>query len=279
VAQAVPPWLWAVCIREDGPPDAITRLVLHTLRTFMNSAGYAFPSQAILAKACFLSEKSVQRALKAVSFQGEQWVSVQWHGLQDKGWKRQAYRCCVPDRINLVKFEQLVDSYLAKEGEIADGPKGPERQGGPRPKPNGKHPKTQPTPGPVPKMVEGPERQSQGPERGSIGPEPQSPRSGTSVPKVPPDVRTKSSLKSSVKLSEKSSYEGQLASEQTDGLRIKTIEKRTKPELTGAARRQAAGKLCKDSGIDAAIRQYRLTREEAEDIMADCRIGHRNVVV
>ncbi|MGC3982812.1 MAG: helix-turn-helix domain-containing protein [Steroidobacteraceae bacterium] len=115
MARAVPPWLWAVMIRDHGPRDATLRLCLLTLRTFMDSNGSAFPSQATLAKAACVAEFTVQKKLKRAS--ELQWLGIQVAGHTGKGWKHYRYVACIPDDIGVPdKHERLAEKW----SEIGD---------------------------------------------------------------------------------------------------------------------------------------------------------------
>jgi hypothetical protein len=84
----------------------------------MDSNGDAYPSQARIARAACLSEKTVQPIIKALSARGEQWLAVQRHDIPGQAWKRFSYRPCVPDRIDLSKYEDLVAAHVRVNGDV-----------------------------------------------------------------------------------------------------------------------------------------------------------------
>lgn len=53
---------WRQCIRESDL-EPLSRLVAHTLATYMDKNGRAFPAQQTIAKACGLKERAVRMHL------------------------------------------------------------------------------------------------------------------------------------------------------------------------------------------------------------------------
>src|SRR5690606_31813453 len=117
MARTCPPAIWARLVRDHGPNDRMLKACLQTLRTYMDAEGYAFPSQALIAKGASLSEKTVQRKLDKA--RRLQWIGVYTHGRNGQGWKRQGYQCCVPDHVDVnEKDEHLFDAWAAQVGDV-----------------------------------------------------------------------------------------------------------------------------------------------------------------
>src|SRR5262245_15819838 len=118
------PAVWARALRDHGPPDAMMKLCLLTLKSWMNASGYAYPSQKSIAAGASVSEKTVQKALKRAHKAG--WIDVEPRGLAGQKWKLAAYTCCVPDHVSLSKSDQEIHDRYAEQSEQR-----PERQRGP----------------------------------------------------------------------------------------------------------------------------------------------------
>lgn len=117
MARSVPPWLWGVLIRDHGPKDATTRLCLYALRTFMDNSGYAFPSQASIAKAACVTEYTAGKKLNDAH--RLHWVGIFTHGRSGQGWRRLAYQACVPDHVAIPdQHEHLVETWASQVGEV-----------------------------------------------------------------------------------------------------------------------------------------------------------------
>ena len=108
MARRPPPWLWSVLIRDYGPPDPTLKLCLHTIRTFMDASGDAFPSQTTIGRAASLTDRVVRSKLKkAVRLK---WLSENVAGHSGQGWRRHGYQTCIPESVPLTdKQEQLVN--------------------------------------------------------------------------------------------------------------------------------------------------------------------------
>lgn len=117
MSRSVPPWLWSVLIRDFGPRIANVRLVLHTLRSFMNKTGETFVSQKVLADAACLSAPTVRKSL-LIAWESK-WLGVGLHGRTDQGWRHYQYTACIPDHLQIPKkHERLVDHFGAIHGEV-----------------------------------------------------------------------------------------------------------------------------------------------------------------
>lgn len=116
MARAVPPWLWAVLLRDHGPRDATLRLCLLTLRTFMNGGGTAFPSQAAIAKAACVTEFTASKKLNRASELG--WLGIHIAGHNGKGWKRFSYTACIPDHVEVPANHEQLAARWAVDGDV-----------------------------------------------------------------------------------------------------------------------------------------------------------------
>ena len=135
MARAVSPWTWGKALRDQGPEEWGFLLVMHTLRTYMDRDGFAFPSQATLARGARMHVKTVRRHLK----RAEQlhWIGIARAGRGQKGWRLFAYRCCVPDSVVLgEKDAMLADALSGVTGDV-DPPERRDTIVSP-PNPNGK---------------------------------------------------------------------------------------------------------------------------------------------
>jgi hypothetical protein len=115
-----------ILVRDHGPRDPYARLVLHTLRSFMDDGGSTFVGQTRIADAACLSRPTVRKTLKLC------W-EVRWVGVnrQDNakgyGWRQLAYRACVPYPIQIPdKHAKLIEAFGAKYGREVDTDSHPE---------------------------------------------------------------------------------------------------------------------------------------------------------
>jgi hypothetical protein len=92
------------------------RAVLHALGTFVDKRGYAWPSQATIARAACMSTRAVQKALQCA--ERERWIGRHLGEATGQAWRRHGYRCCVPDHVDLTKYSQLADAFEAIEGAV-----------------------------------------------------------------------------------------------------------------------------------------------------------------
>lgn len=108
-----------VLIRDHGPQIANARLVLHTLRSYMDDSGYTFVGQATIAAAACLSKPTVRKML-TIAWQG-QWIGVSLQGRAGQEWRNYEYRACIPDRIEIPeKHDALVTAFAGKYGGDVD---------------------------------------------------------------------------------------------------------------------------------------------------------------
>lgn len=199
MARRPPPWLWSVLIRDYGPPDPTLKLCLHTIRTFMDANGDAFPSQTTIAGAASLTDRVVRSKLKKA--ERLKWLSVNVAGHSGQGWRRHGYQTCIPDSVPLTdKQEQLADCQESRVGAPDDDRERAEPCSSPSPV----------TPVNVRNDV-------------PRGAEPDAPTCGTSTQKVRNHVPTNSDPK----YSKKYSSEGHVASDAT--ARVKDAQGK-KPE-------------------------------------------------
>jgi hypothetical protein len=82
----------------------------------MDNSGVAFPSQRTIAAGARVTENTVQVKLKSAIESG--WLLTYAAGHSGKGWKRYGYRACVPNSINLAKF----DEWLSGWSDVHGGP-------------------------------------------------------------------------------------------------------------------------------------------------------------
>ncbi|MCC5811300.1 MAG: helix-turn-helix domain-containing protein [Ectothiorhodospiraceae bacterium] len=88
-------WISTV-VSDQGPPQPVTRHVLLTLATHMDSAGNCFPGIRLLAEETRLDESTVRRHLRTAVDGG--WLSRHTVGAPNggQGWRRYRYRALVP---------------------------------------------------------------------------------------------------------------------------------------------------------------------------------------
>jgi hypothetical protein len=120
VARAVSPWTWGRCLRDHGPNDRLMLLILHTLRTYMDREGFAFPARAALAAGARVHLKTVARHLTAAAAAG--WIHFEPRGhAGGQKWRSSTYRATVPDSVVLdEKSEMLADAIVSVHGEAED---------------------------------------------------------------------------------------------------------------------------------------------------------------
>lgn len=104
MARPVAPWTWARALRDYGPNAKGFLLAMHTLRTWMNREGSAYPSQKKWANGCRQNVKTVRRHLKCAVENG--WLEIASAGRGGQGWRHYEYRATVPDHIALQDKDQ-----------------------------------------------------------------------------------------------------------------------------------------------------------------------------
>lgn len=97
-------WTWARELRDHGPRSQGFLLAMHTLRTWMNRDGEAFPSQSNWAKGCAQHVKTLRRHVKYAVEQG--WLLKGSAGRGGQGWRHYYYSAAVPDSIVLEEMDQ-----------------------------------------------------------------------------------------------------------------------------------------------------------------------------
>jgi hypothetical protein len=108
-----------VFIRDHGPRNSNARLVLHTLRSFMDDSGSTFVGQTAIAAASCLSKPTVRKMLKLCW--KEQWIGILSRVFEGQAWRHYEYRACIPDRLAIPdKHEMLVCTFAAKYGGEVD---------------------------------------------------------------------------------------------------------------------------------------------------------------
>jgi len=115
--KVVAPWTWRRCLRDFGPDDPTFFYVMLVLATYMDSSGFAYPGQGTWAKAARKSSRTIQRYIAIARRNG--WISVVNAGRGGQGWAFNAYRCCVPDWIDISDLDERIGEHLAaSEGDI-----------------------------------------------------------------------------------------------------------------------------------------------------------------
>ncbi len=118
--RAVAPWTWRQALRDHGPVDSGFLLSMLMLATYMNRDGYAYPSQATLAKASRRSVRMLRRYINRAEEMN--WLAVVTAGHTGQGWRHHGYRACVPDEIPLTDADEDISRALeAQLGEIQPG--------------------------------------------------------------------------------------------------------------------------------------------------------------
>ena len=90
VARAVAPWTWAKALRDHGPNEQGFLLVMHTLRTYMDRDGLAYPSQQTLARGARMHVRNVRRHLRRA--EELHWIETSSAGRTHRDWRHNAYR-------------------------------------------------------------------------------------------------------------------------------------------------------------------------------------------
>jgi hypothetical protein len=113
----VAPWTWRRALRDFGPRDPGVLCSLLVLATYMDRNGFAWPSQKAWARGARVEVRSVQRHLQIAVAAG--WVRIENAGRSGQGWRRNAYRCTVPDALPLDdKDEEISTAITAEFGEV-----------------------------------------------------------------------------------------------------------------------------------------------------------------
>jgi hypothetical protein len=118
-ARAVVPWTWARMLRDQGPKSRDFICAMHTLRTWMDDNGFAYPNLRTWAAGARMSTNTLTKHYKAALREG--WLGVERNPQGGQSWKRNSYRAAVPAHIKLPeKDEQLSDVLLSEFGDIED---------------------------------------------------------------------------------------------------------------------------------------------------------------
>lgn len=89
-------WFWQV-LSPQGPPHALTRLVLSALRKHMQpDGGRCYPSQKLIADECALSLRTVHKHLRVAVAEG--WIKRQRRQKDDGSWASYSYNATLPKR-------------------------------------------------------------------------------------------------------------------------------------------------------------------------------------
>ena len=117
MARSVPPWLWMVLARDHAPANSSVRLVLHTIRSFMDDTGYTFVGQSTIAESSCLAKPTVRKALE-IAWR-EKWIGIALHERAGKAWRHYEYRACIPDSLHVPSVhEALVETWASQHGDV-----------------------------------------------------------------------------------------------------------------------------------------------------------------
>jgi hypothetical protein len=118
--RAVMPWTWGRKLRDEGPRGQGSRdfiAAMHTLRTFTDDSGFAFPSLRVWADGARMAVNTLRKQIDLAVKLG--WLSVQQRAGSGRAWKKPIYRCAIPDGIELSdKDEMLTDALISVHGDI-----------------------------------------------------------------------------------------------------------------------------------------------------------------
>jgi helix-turn-helix protein len=250
-------WEWRdLFASEHGPPDPSTRLVLFVLADlYMNQKGEsAWPSQHTLAVRTGLSERSVRSHLKIAEKLG--WLKIYLKTRPGKSWFSHEYVAVIPKRVaGLIKAKPWVEDRTYTQ-----------------------HPAN--SAGSSPTKDRHPANGAQDPATIAVHPA----NNDTTPGKIRHDTRQNlptifsENSPSNSPLNTPLNVQPQTAASWTVLKKVKAEKPKT-AELSGESRLQSAKKLTLAAGIDAAVAQYRLTRDEADELSRECKHGHTKVVV
>ena len=250
-------WQWReLFASKHGPEDFATRAVLFALSLHMNAdGGNAFPSQLLIAERSGLSERAVRTHLANAAKAG--WLKIEKRHQKGRAWLVLYYTATIPDEL----VEHCTNKPWEDDPEWRAPASGAGSQGKrKRPRPaNGagtQHAKTRET-GEEEDRRPAPDARVPADDDTTTGISRRDDRHDDRH-QVPTNLNPNSSLNSS----RNSPIEGAALSRSTTvvGNGVK------KAELTGQDRLNAARKLAGASGMETAIKQYRLTEAEIEQV-------------
>jgi hypothetical protein len=127
MARPVVPWTWARVLRDHYPSRKGSRdflCAMHTLRTWMDEDGFAYPSLRTWAIGARMSRNTLTKHFKAAVRDG--WLGVTSEQTErGKAWRLHTYRCAVPDQIELPEKDQaLAESLISRFGPIENDTEG-----------------------------------------------------------------------------------------------------------------------------------------------------------
>jgi len=106
-------------LREHGPDNRDFLCAMHTLRTWMDEKGFAWPSLRTWAKGARMAVGTLRKHVARAQSDG--WLSIGDMRNPGKGWRCGVYRCAVPMHIVLTdKDRRLADTLVSKFGEITE---------------------------------------------------------------------------------------------------------------------------------------------------------------
>lgn len=115
--RAVAPWTWRRAIRDHGPQNATSCLVLYVIGTFMDRNGFAFPGQKLLAAGARMSDRTLRRHLDKLERAG--WIAIEIAGRTGQGWAHHAYRASVPDSLAIDDLDEgIAEALIAQNGDL-----------------------------------------------------------------------------------------------------------------------------------------------------------------
>jgi len=106
-----------VLARDHAPLNSSVRLVLHTIRSFMDETGYTFVGQSTIAHASCLAKPTVRKALE-IAWRAK-WIGIALHERAGQAWRHYEYRACIPDSLIVPPVhEALVESWASTHGDV-----------------------------------------------------------------------------------------------------------------------------------------------------------------
>lgn len=119
VARVVSPWTWAKALRDHGPKDRDFLCAMFTLRTYMDTVGFAYPSLRTWAAGTRMSVNTLRKHVSAAAASG--WLSIESRAGQRRERMRNVYRCTIPGFVELsATDEQIAEALCSKHGELPE---------------------------------------------------------------------------------------------------------------------------------------------------------------
>jgi hypothetical protein len=117
VPRALSPWTWARALRDHGPNDRDFLCAMLILRTYMDNAGFAYPSLRTWAGATRMAVNTLRVILGKATAEG--WLHVESRAGNRRQRVRNVYRCTVPGHIEVSdKDEEIAGALVAIHGDV-----------------------------------------------------------------------------------------------------------------------------------------------------------------